>query len=365
MSIVPTFDELTRALDAHQLSYAVMRLDGDLRLVVTERGGRLMGPFLPDGMSMTWINPLFRDAPALGEFLRSGDWNMGGDRIWIAPEVQYLATDRTNFNETCVIPPAMDPGAWELSGPTSDDGWELRQRAVLEAYSLARGTKTLDVERVVARAANPLRALRTFSALMERVDFAGWRQSVAMAEAETDDIVSETWIVLQVRPGGRILVPCTPRAEVTEIGGYRNPVPMAGRTVRDGALRIAVTGDRQWKIGVRAAHVLGRMGYLRDLEGGRTLLLVRSFGVDPSGLYSEESFDQPGNNGNAVHIYHDDGELGGFGEMECSAPAIGGPTGRSRCLDSFVTWLFLGPPAAVREIGLHLIGVDTALAPAP
>jgi len=361
---VPTFDQLTGSLSALGLRHEVMALEGELRLVIVERGGRLMGPFLPDGRSVSWVNPLFGDATSLGRFLESGDWNMGGDRIWIAPEVQYLATDRARFNETCSIPAQMDPGSWRLAaGSTSGPGarpdqWVLAHRATIEAYSLARGTKTIDMRRVIERVANPLRCLRAVDSLMAGVTFAGWRQTISISETVADDIVSETWDVLQLPPGGAMLAPCSPRVEVSEIGGYRDPVPERARTVRGGHVRVDITGDRQFKVGLRAAHVWGRLGYWAPLGEGRGCLLVRSFGNDPSGHYSEESFDQPGNHGNSVHLYHDDGELGGFGELECNAPAIGGPTGRSSSVDVFTSWLYLGPAGSLREIAAHLLGIE-------
>jgi hypothetical protein len=359
---VPTFDQVTGSLAARALRHEVVMLEGEMRLVVVERGGRLMGPFLPDGRSISWINPLLADAESTGRFLQSGDWNMGGDRIWIAPEVQYLATDRARFNDTVFIPERMDPGSWRLgagSGAAGSAGeWVLEQRATLEAYSLARGTKTLDVRRVVAKVPNPLRHLRAVGSLMPGVAFAGWRQTVSLSETAADDIVSETWNVLQVPPGGAMLAPCSPRVEVSEIGGYRDAVPQAAKTVRGGHLRVDVTGDRQFKVGLRSAHLTGRLGYWAPLGAGTGCLLVRSFGNDPSGHYSEESFDQPGNHGNSVHLYHDDGELGGFGELECNAPAIGGPTGRSSSTDVFTSWLYVGPTASLREIAAHLLAID-------
>jgi len=359
MTGTPTFDQLTRSLEDVGLPYGVLALENEVRLVLTKRGGRLMGPFLPDGTSVGWINPMFADAGSLGRFLESGDWNMGGDRIWIAPEVQYLATDRDRFNETCVIPEQMDPGSWTLTGGGAGaSAWFLRQRATLEAYSLARGRKTVDVVRQVVPALNPLRSLREAGSLMAGVRYAGWEHSVRLTESTADDIVSETWNVLQVRPGSSMLIPCSPRIEISEIGGYRDPVPEAARTVRGNYFRIDVTGDRQWKIGLRSAHVTGRLGCLVPLASAEHCLLVRSFGNNPSALYSEESFDQPGNNGNSVHAYHDDGELGSFGELECNGQAIGGPTGRSTSTDTFITWLFAGPVAALREIGPHLLGID-------
>ena len=359
MTGTPTFEQLTRSLDMRGLAYGVLTLDNSVRLVLTERGGRLMGPFLPDGTSVAWINPVLADAGSLDRFLESGDWNMGGDRIWIAPEVQYLATDRDRFNETCVIPEQMDPGSWTLTGGGAGaSAWFLRQRATLEAHSLARGRKTVDVVRQVIPALNPLRSLREAGSLMAGVRYAGWEHSVRLTESTADDIVSETWNVLQVRPGSTMLIPCSPRIEISDIGGYRDPAPETAKTVRGNHLRIDVTGDRQWKIGLRSAHVTGRLGCLTPLGSAELCLLVRSFDNNPSALYSEESFDQPGNNGNSVHVYHDDGELGSFGELECNGQAIGGPTGRSTSTDTFTTWLYTGPAEALREIGAHLLGID-------
>ena len=355
----PSFEQLTRSLEARGLPYGVLALEDEVRLVLTERGGRLMGPFLPDGTSVAWINPMLADAGSLGRFLESGDWNMGGDRIWIAPEVQYLATDRDRFNETCVIPEQMDPGSWTLARVDPDAGrWTLRQRASLEAYSLARGRKTVDVVRQVTPVPNPLRSLHGAGSLMAGVRYAGWEQAVALAETVADDIVSETWNVLQVRPGSTMLIPCSPRIEISEIGGYRDPVPEAAKTVRGNHLRIGVTGDRQWKVGLRSAHLTGRLGCLVRPGSAEPCLLVRSFDNNPSALYAEESFDQPGNKGNSVHVYHDDGELGSFGELECNGQAIGGPTGRSTSTDTFTTWLFAGPAGSLREIAAHLLGID-------
>jgi hypothetical protein len=57
-------------------------------------------------------------------------------------------------------------------------------------------------------------------------------------------------------------------------------------------------------------------------------------------------------------VYNDDGNAGGFGESECNAPTIGGETGRSSSTDQLVLWLYAGAPDKVKEIGLHLLGIE-------
>ena len=53
-----TFAQLTDTLKSAGEAYHIMALQNDVRLVVSQRGGRVFGPFLPrdDAESLTWIN---------------------------------------------------------------------------------------------------------------------------------------------------------------------------------------------------------------------------------------------------------------------------------------------------------------------
>jgi hypothetical protein len=85
---------------------------------------------------------------------------------------------------------------------------------------------------------------------------------------------------------------------------------------------------------------------------------VRSFFNNPSAPYAEEPSHSPGRRGHSIHIYNDDGNLGGFGELECNAQTIGGATGRSSSTDQVVLWLYVGSSNKVKEIALHLLGIE-------
>ena len=71
--------------------------------------------------------------------------------------------------------------------------------------------------------------------------------------------------------------------------------------------------------------------------------------------YVEEPDRSPGQQGDSIHIYNDNGGLGGFGELECHGQAIGGLTGRSTSVDQMVLWLYVGAADKVTEIAAHLL----------
>ena len=66
----------------------------------------------------------------------------------------------------------------------------------------------------------------------------------------------------------------------------------------------------------------------------------------------------PGVRGYSLDIYHDDGGLGGFAEIECHGQPVGYPGGAARSADQFLTWAYRGKEAAVREACGQLLGVN-------
>jgi hypothetical protein len=348
-----TFDQLMTTLGDTLQGYAVLPLGDGLKAVVSQRGARLFGPFLADGTPLCWINPALAKTETFQAFIQAGEWNLGGERVWIAPEIQFNVADRTRFWETHHIPPQMDPGDFQS---THEAGRVLLEgQMALEAHNLATGTLDLHVRHEIsAQVPNPLRGTRQ-AALMEGVAYAGVSRTVGLSRSEPGDILCESWCLMQLNPGGTLHIPVTnPQAEATAYFG--DPAPDTTAVV-DGALRIHLTGQRQYKLGYKAAYMTGRMGYLGSLPDGRGFLLIRNFFNDPSSVYCEEPDTQPGVNGHSVHVYNDGGQFGGNGEMECNGRTIGGPTGRSQVQDEFVLWAYVGPVERLKPIGQVLLGV--------
>jgi hypothetical protein len=354
-----TLATLKRRLEKQKLAYGELELQNGVKLLVLERGGRVLGPFLtPADNSLLWLSAAFGDDDDLAQFLAANAWNTGGERIWVAPEIQYSVKDRADFWGTIGIPPQMDPGDWRLD--EQHGGWRLRLGLTLTANNLARGEKELWLERFIHPVADPLTYTRHYHTLLEGVTYAGYEQIVTLREAKHDQIMSQSWNVTPVWPGGRILIPSTPSVEVTD---YFEPIDVepaddAHLARQDHYLSLRITGDRRYKVGIKAAQTFGRLGYFHRQNGGDACLIVRNYFNNPSSPYVEEPPQTPGGAGDSIHVYNDGGLFGGFGELECHGQTIGGHTGRSSSTDQQLLWVYGGPEARVRAICRSLLGVD-------
>lgn len=348
-----TLQQCIDSLEANGLAYGILSLQDGAQALISAYTGHVLGPFIgPGGESLLWTSPAMADADALGELAAVRDWNIGGDRIWIAPEIQYFVGDRTRYRETLAVPQQMDPGAYALA-QAGEDAWTLTQEVTMEAHNLNTGAKTLQVERLLRPTPDPLRNLSRYAELADGVRYAGYEQFVTLTDVEPNTILSESWSLAQVNPGGRLWIPCTVEAEITD---YYAPIDDEHLQRVPGFLCLLISGHTQYKVGLQAAQVFGRMAYANTLDDGRAYLVVRGFHNNPSAPYLEEPPDVPGRSGHAMHVYNDDGGLGGFGELECGGQAIGGAIGHSAWTDRYLLWFYVGAPARIDAIFAALIG---------
>jgi len=354
-----TQGQIATRLEENGFGFSTLELQNSVSIVISQYGGRIFGPFLPpdimpSGESLFWTNGAFAQPESFKGFLETGDWNLGGDRIWIAPEIQYNVHDRTDYWNTYNLPEQVDPGRYRMD-QAEPGKWRLVQDMTLEAHNIGSGTKELHLERLIHQAQDPLRNLSNYQELTDGVLFAGYEQILSISENQRDDLMTEVWNLIQLNPGGLLLIPTTPRVSYLD---YYAPIDKSHQTLYPDHVRLRITGDRQYKVGYKAAHVFGRMGYYNHVDEGPAYLIVRSFFNNPSMPYAEEPADAPGAHGQSIHVYNDDGNLGGFGEMECNAQTIGGEAGRSASIDQLVLWLYVGAEDQLKEIGLQLLGIE-------
>jgi hypothetical protein len=110
------------------------------------------------------------------------------------------------------------------------------------------------------------------------------------------------------------------------------------------------------KISIRGVSVCGRVGYVHR-TGRNCALIVRNFAVNPSGEYVDVPWTETDYFGFAVQACNVNSALGSFSELEYHIPAIGKPTGRSRCDDEAQIWAFRGPQAKIASVCKLLLGV--------
>lgn len=350
-----SFQQVITSLEKNNQSYTTLILQNGVSLIIPQRGARVLGPFLAsDSESIFWLNQAFAHPDSFKQFLNSGDWNLGGERVWIAPEIQYLVRDRADFWGTIRVPEQMDPGNYSLDQLGSQQ-CRLVQSLTLSAYNLASGQKELHVERFIKPADDPLRYLSNYQTLIDGLTFAGYEHTISLSETSLDNKMSESWDLIQLNPGGQLLIPASPHVEYSD---YYEPITPTFQSIYPNHVSLRITGDRQYKVGYKAAHVFGRLGYFNQLDDGRAYLIVRNFFNNPAAPYLEERAAWPGQRGHSIHVYNDDGALGGFGELECNGQAIGGDTGRSAAADQFVLWLYVGAADKVRKLIPHLLGLE-------
>ncbi len=350
-----TRSQLEASLQATDQAYAVVSLQNEVSLIVSRRGGRVFGPYLSaDSESIFWTNSALAAPETFREFLASDDWNLGGERIWIAPEIQYMVKDRTDFWGTIQVPPAIDPGDYSLKqiGP---EQCQFSMDCTLPVYNLTTGEKQLHVEKAIHPVDDPLRGLSEYKSLISGVTFAGYEQVVTLSESRLDGILSETWNLIQLNAGGQLIIPASPLIEYTD---YYEPIDEDHQTLHTNHISLNITGRRRYKVGYKAVQTFGRLGYFNQLADDRAYLLVRNFFNNPAVPYAEEPWHTPGRRGHSIHVYNDGGMFGGFGELEVNGQTIGGETGQSSVTDQFVLWLYVGHPDKLKTLATHLLGVQ-------
>lgn len=328
-------------------------LQNGSHMIATRRGARLLGPFWDeDSPCVYWVNPALATPEDLAAFLSAGEWNLGGERVWVAPEIQFNIRDRADFWGTHHIPDALDPGRYTMLA--IDGVIQFHQQIALDAYNTASGRVVLDVERTVRSVPNPLQTALDSTSYMERVHYAGYAQDVTLSILGGDPMLVESWNLVQLNPGGMLVIPATDEATWNHYFG--DPTPDA-TTVEDGAFRVQLTGQQQYKLGYKALYLSGTIAYL-NTTSAQPYLLVRQFHNDPSSQYCEEPPQLPGVRGHSVHVYNDGGQFGSNGEMEANGRTIGTGTGRDTTTDTFNMWMYFSSDITqLKRIGRLLLGV--------
>ncbi len=271
------------------------------------------------GLAAYWRNPAW-----------TGDWNVGGDRLWVAPEVDWhwqtlVEPDFTKYG----VPAAVDPGRWQVD--VFEPGFcQVRQTVRLRSHHRDSGV-TIELT-------------RSFSAveLPETPFFAasvgyGTETELRLVDGTPGQAVG-LWTLLQVPPGGEMIL-AGPRPTPRTLFGE---VPRSLRRHQATAARLRITGRHLYKVGLPPGQVTGRLAYAREVGEG-VLVIFRQFFPQPWRAYCDRPMHALESQGDAVQVFNDNGDSGGFGELEYHTPALVAGRGPDRLRDSHVTVIGLVP----------------------
>lgn len=331
-------------------------------------------PFDDTGGPLLWLAPEVvppvggsgaGPADELNAWAASDAWNLGAERLWIGPEIDFMIADRRDFSGSYALPATMDPGVWMIDPPTGDAALPktFRHEMRMVAHQ-QRSPVGIAVTQTLAPAADPLAADSARVAVVRAGSLPprhgspchlGWTRTVTLTRTADDpgEAACQAWVLIQADVGATVLVPGAGRARVTD---YFEPVD-SGHLRRDGDdLALRLSGRTRYKVGVRSGEHRGRVAYWRDLPDGAALLLLRSFADTPSTRYLEQPPDQPAHEGDSVYVYNDDGRYGAFGEVEVLGRAL--EPDMSSVTDTFTLHAWWGEretvAAAAASLGLQL-----------
>jgi hypothetical protein len=256
--------------------------------------------------------------------------------------------------ETYAVPADVDPGHYMVAQHAAQINWRNQSRLY---FHRQQQSSMVEIEKSVRLIADPLRREAGVGSL-GGVDYAGYELSTSLRliQPPAGGPAVSLWNILVVQGAGWAIIPVLGETRARD---YLDPTPPERLVATGHAIYFSLDGREQHKIGVRAAAVTGRAGYLRQVDAGRSTLLVHSFVVNPSGEYVDAPWDAPDELGYAVQSYNDNGSLGAFGELEYHTPAIGGDTRLDHYTDVSQLWAYTGPPGQIGRIAGHLLGADS------
>jgi hypothetical protein len=321
-------------------------------VMLLPHGGRVLGLFAKGSdENLYWTHPALQAADTAHAFYASGDWhNSGGDRTWLAPEVDIFFPQYPNLDlSTYWQPRQLDPGNYAV---VDVDGERRMVNQLSLTLSRSKLNVDLEMSKWVRPAPDPLRYETDLPADMP-VRYAGYAQHTRLKMVQPPGPGAQVglWNLVQMPHGGELLVATYSRSEPKL---YMGSIAEGDLRVSDHLVRYRMSAKGEHKIGLRAVGMTGRVGYLYGNESESTLI-VRSFFVNPSGEYVDVPWAETGNLGYAVQACNVDSKWGSFSELEYHMPAIGDGTGRMEYEDVSQIWAYRGPGAVIQAIGRRLL----------
>ncbi|MFA6107781.1 MAG: hypothetical protein WDA75_03335 [Candidatus Latescibacterota bacterium] len=347
-------DQVIGNLSAADQPTVLLHLPGGARLLVLPFGGRVLSLCPPDSdQSFLWLNPALTNPQTAASYLQQDGWrNPGGDRTWVAPEIDLFVADLGRPFETYQVPAAVDPAAWVVQAQ-GQDRITLRTTGDLRLMR-SRTTVRATIEKTVLPAADPL---AEGGNLDSGLSYAGYTQrtvlEVELARAGQTVASVGLWSLLQLPQPGEMRVATWIEAGPRVVFGPLEPGELTN-SVRLLRWRME-PGSATTKIAVKAGPLAGRAGYLWGRDG-IWQLVVRQFGVWPGAAYIDGLWEPPHETGFAFQACAVRAGAESFSELEYHAPAVQTVASANRYQDESRVWAYRGSREAVEAAAHRLLG---------
>jgi hypothetical protein len=328
-------------------------------ILVLPHGGRVIGVYsAQSGKNFVWTSAAISGTELACEHFASDRWcNSGGDRTWLAPEIDLFYPHFPDTGKQYFQPREFDPGQYKAVRSSS----HITLTNTLKIHSFRRGwTAPARITKTIRTTTDPL-SLGVSKEFFKDLEFSGYRleSSLELLESGGNDCQAGLWNLLQLPGGGELIVPLYgPTQPVT----YFGDIPAGDIRIDETCVRYRMSAPNEQKIGVDALAVCGRAGYILDDADNPedASLVIRSFTVDASGPYVDVPLHNPKSGGHAFQACNINADyLGYFAELEYHVPAIGGGAGGlTRSDDVSEVWAYRGPRKAINAAAVSLLGIQ-------
>jgi hypothetical protein len=290
--------------------------DGPVMVVTPERGAKIIGISLNGlkGENLLWIP----DAMMTDTFWSKPRWNLGGARSWISPEDRFYLDEKNNW----IVPEQMDPGKYAKE---SSDKESIKCSNLFEIKSKEGKDFKIKLTRSLKLLSSTPENLKENTTQFKYIGFQFTHdlENLSKGTIGKDLPFVGLWSLIQLKANGTMIIPINkikdPRGE-----NYRNffNVFTPDRiSVQDDNITVKMDGKFRGKLGIAPWAAKENLAYIYNGKDGNGLLFLKQFSVDPNGKYLDKPWGKPSEYGDAVEMYNDDGNMGGFCEMECHGPA--------------------------------------------
>lgn len=331
--------QLIQSLNQLGMTYQILEADGGGHMIVLERGGRVIGVYNEEhSENAFWVHPQLSSTElAYGQYVSGIDWNIGGDRTWISPEVEFNVADTSSFWESYRVQPSLDPGHYKFENNKEQGCLTLQQNFVVDAYR-AHKQLTLDLKKRICLIPDPLKSIEKFHPAISYA-YLGYSMECTLSILNDEPVSLSLWNLVQLPAGGEIVISTRGKALVHD---FFKPTGPSHLSVLPGEVRFKLDAQSQHKISIKVNDVTGRAGYIREGTDGKHYLFIRQFDVDPSAEYGDVPAHALSDKGHCVQCYNDNGELGQFGELEYHTPMMDRSSGNNILQDTSQVGCYLG-----------------------
>lgn len=329
---------LANQLELAGMQVLPLRFNDGSSLLVLPHGGRALGLFsAADSANFFWTNPALGSSGEAQKLFASAAWhNTGGDRTWLAPELDFFLPDFPALDRY-VQPPELDPGSYQAS--VFEGGIRLVMDLTVSPRRLGQQVP-LQITKTFGPTPNPLRDF----ALGQAVEFAGYEVISTLQMTEPADTRIGLWQLMQMPHGGELIIATHGRPVPDVLFGE---IPPGDLQHEPGELRYRMSAVGGQKLGLFPEACRGRAGYIFP-QGDMTNLVVRNFDIAPDGEYEDTRWDDPDGRGYCVQACCVNNELGAFSELEYHVPCVS-PANPFR-EDRSQVWAFRGARHEIADV---------------